>query len=202
MSSQRDNMHSEVARLAGEVGASPRNLPGWDSPRGDATPHAELHGSLMSWVVCERGHEYERRTSTGLHEWLSWVFAGVTRWMASEWELQKRIPYVEPRLTMFAKHLELLEKLDMTWAKTHLATYVEVLLERPYKTTDYRPAAVRAATGFLLGAVRMTNVEHDSADIVLATSALIADGLRGNGVGIDEIRRIDRWASRLPAPRG
>jgi len=209
----REQMRAEVARLAELVGAGPRHLPDWDHARGDATPHVEVHGGLMSWVVSERGQEYERRTTGDLYEWLSWVFTAATKFMANDWELQRRIPYVESRITNFVKHLELLERLDPAWAESELEHYAAVLARHPYTTRDYSPAARRSAAGYLVNTVRgpqdnsvnsaaapASEIDLDHNQTVFATRSLIADGLRRNGVAPDEIRRIDRWACRLPAP--
>lgn len=195
-------MREEVGRLAALIGARRPDLPDWGSSAGAAHPHVELRGDVMAFVVAERGVEYVRWTTTDLGELLFWVFDAVAGSMAGSWELERRVPYVESRLVKFAKHLELLEQLDEAWPEARLAEYVQVLATHPYSTADYPADATRAAVDFLLGSVREAPAGREPTEpgAALATSALIARGLREHGVGLGEIRRVDVWARRLPAP--
>lgn len=80
-----------------------------------ARPHIEVAGPHASWVVVERGKEWERRTTDDLDELLYWIFESVTHELASRYELKHRDPNRDSRYLLFSKQLQLMAKLEPDW---------------------------------------------------------------------------------------
>jgi hypothetical protein len=211
-------MNAAMVRLAMLIDAPLSLLPAWNVNI-DAMPYVEEYDGLMSWVVSERGREAERRETRDLHEWLHWVFDDVTWQLANAWEMRVRIPYVEGRIVRAVKHVDLLHQLDPAWAETGAERYVEILASHPYSDRDYAPSTFTSVSRHLadireddadaramarkIASVYSADSDSDSAhsldagEMAFVTCALIADGLSRNGVDLDEVRRLDRWARRM-----
>jgi hypothetical protein len=190
-------------------------LPGF-SPQDAAVPFVRVTDGVLHWIVVERGEELQHRETRDVREWLYWVFDAVTWNLASQWELRHRIDYVESRLSIFCKQLELLAKLDDSWARTKLAYYQKVLTRSPYSSADY-PRDARAAQSlrFLAEVVRGGEAEDVAAaegivsayelgrpltraQEALATCALIAHEHHfQQDTPIETVRAQDLWARRL-----
>jgi hypothetical protein len=208
-------MTERMLHLAKIIDASPESLPGF-SPRDGAIPFGKVSDGEMHWITVERGQELERRTTRDLNEWLCWVFVGVTRDQAWLWERRNRIDYVEPRLSAFCRHLELLARLDEGWANAELAGYRKTLERSPYSAEDY-PRDERGADSlrFLVDQIRGGAPEDASkaeainqaygqglsltrAQEGLVTCALIAsEHVLHQGTSLEIARALDPWARRL-----
>ena len=113
-------IEAEVLRLAGGIDAPSRLLPTFGTSRDGGHPHIEvggIHGLQLSWVVRERGEEWERRTTLDLDELLYWTFEAVTFSMASDWEVKHRVDGQDSRRLLFSHQLELLDRLDSAWGE-------------------------------------------------------------------------------------
>lgn len=104
-----------VDRLASEIDAPERILPTYGRSEDMARPHIEVAGPHMSWVVVERGTEWERRTTEDLDELLYWIFESVTHEMASRYAVQHRDTGRDFRYPLFTKQLELMAQLNSGW---------------------------------------------------------------------------------------
>jgi hypothetical protein len=102
------------------------------SPTHDGGPHIEQDGNVYSYVITERGEEYERRQTSDVDELLFWLVADVTREVAQKYELQHRLPQRDYRRLMFEKHVELLGNIRPNWARRQRAEYDEILKSHPY----------------------------------------------------------------------
>ncbi len=121
-------IEAEVERLAAEIDAPTAYLPTYGRSEDAARPHIEVTGDGgLHWVVVERGHEFERRTTLDRRELLYWIFVAVTSQMASDFELIHRRPDEDFRRLMFTHELGLLETLDEAW-RTRRALELEPYL--------------------------------------------------------------------------
>jgi hypothetical protein len=77
-----NDIRAEVTRLAAIIGVPAECLPNYQSSDGDSRPHIEVHGSSLSWVMQERGSEFERRATSDRQELFYWTFVDVTGCMA------------------------------------------------------------------------------------------------------------------------
>jgi len=99
---------------------------------GFGTPHIEIDENGYNYVVSERGNEYERRQTKDIHILLYWIFKDIVFILASEHELNNRKPNEDSRRLLFAKLIELLEKLDSEFAQWEKEEQEKILKEHPY----------------------------------------------------------------------
>jgi hypothetical protein len=113
-----DAVRERIHELAAVIGAPRQCLPTYGRSEQSGKPHIEVTtDGRMHWVVCERGSEYERRTTLKRDELLYWTFQAVTHEMASKYEVQHRIPSEDFRKQMFTKQFELLDQLNPAWTE-------------------------------------------------------------------------------------
>lgn len=116
MSGTLNAIRERVAELAATIEAPLQYLPTYESSEHSGRPHLEVTADgEMHWVVCERGHEYERRSTLNRDDLLYWVFAAVTHEMASKFEVAHRIESEDFRRQLFAHQLVLLRRLSPSW---------------------------------------------------------------------------------------
>ncbi|PXA98229.1 hypothetical protein DMC47_09485 [Nostoc sp. 3335mG] len=124
-------IQARVRELVDQVGAPPGDPVTYGSSRQTGTPHIEVD-SRYHFVVCERGNEFERRTTDDLDELLYWILEGVTFSMASNFEVKHRRPGEDSRRQLFAKQIEYLERLSPQWAARQEAEHAEILSRHPF----------------------------------------------------------------------
>jgi hypothetical protein len=112
-----DDIRRRVEELATQFGVPATNLPTYVSSQGSGRPHIEKSGAEMLWVVSERGHEFERRSTNDIDELLYWIFESATFSMAADYELHHRIEGQDSRRLLFTKHLELMGAIQPEWRK-------------------------------------------------------------------------------------
>lgn len=83
----------------------------------------------MSWVVVERGKEWERRTTDDLDELLYWIFRSVISEMSSKFAARHPVEGKEFRYPMFRKELELMGTLSPAWRSRLIAELGHLLRE-------------------------------------------------------------------------
>ena len=99
---------------------------------GFGTPHIEINEKGYNYVVCERGTEFERRQTKDLNKILYWIFKSIVFRMASDYELEHRKPDEDFRRQLFAKRIELMEKVDSKFALWEKKEIEKTLKEHPY----------------------------------------------------------------------
>lgn len=124
-----DRIKREVDRLARVVDAPERSLPTYGQSEDMARPHIEVAGPHMSWVVVERGKEWERRTTDDLDELLYWIFRSVVSEMSSKFAATHAVEGKEFRYPMFRKELELMGTLSPAWRSRFTAELGHLLRE-------------------------------------------------------------------------
>lgn len=102
------------------------------SPTGDGSPHVELVGTTLYFVVSERGSEFERRPTSDSDELLYWLLSSVTASAAGVWELRHRRPGEDSRRLLFAKEVEILAALSPRWAERKKMELDCVLKSHPF----------------------------------------------------------------------
>lgn len=84
------------------------------------------------YVVCERGTEFERRSTLERDEILYWIFEGVTFDLASRYELAHRVSGQDFRRLLFARQLDAMETLNPAWRVRLAAKLNDVLANAPF----------------------------------------------------------------------
>ncbi|MDB5974396.1 MAG: immunity 38 family protein [Nevskia sp.] len=129
-----ESVQAEVERLAQLISARADQLPTYGTSEGSGRPHVESFASGYYYVVAERGTEHSRTPLPHKEELLYWIFRDVSFSVASEYELKHRIPGQDSRRILFAKNLELLEKLNPQWREREALRQDGILMHHPYSS--------------------------------------------------------------------
>jgi hypothetical protein len=128
-----DEVRTAVEKLAPLIEADPNVLPTYGESRDMGWPHIEVDSTgAYHWVVRERGVELERHSYARLNDLLYKIFESVTSALAGRWELDHRIEGPDFRRLMFKRQLELLDRLNPTWATRGRDRIDEILREHPF----------------------------------------------------------------------
>ena len=118
--------------LAGKIGASGYNLPTYGKSEDYARPHIEIDVRGYHYVVVERGHEFDRKTTKDVYELLYWIFSDTTFVLAFDYERKHRVPGKDSRRLAFQKQEELLGILDEDWKSKEVASHNQILEIHPF----------------------------------------------------------------------
>lgn len=127
-------VRAKVAHLAQMISARGDQLPTFGVSEGSGRPHIESFASGYYYVVAERGTEHARTPLPDAEELLYWIFRDVSFSVASEYELKHRISGQDCRRILFAKQLELLEKLNPLWRQREALRIDTILMQHPYSS--------------------------------------------------------------------
>jgi hypothetical protein len=94
--------------------------------------HVEFLDDGYHYVVTERGTELVRRITADEDEMLYWLLSDVVFDLASGYELQNRVKGQSFRRLLFAKELELMRRLNPSWAERKSGEIEAVLAKNPY----------------------------------------------------------------------
>lgn len=84
-------------------------------PKGDGTPHIEIEGNLLFFVVSERGHEDVRRSAHDTDELLYWLISSITHHHAQQSLLMRDHPKWNEREVWFREEEKMLRELNPCW---------------------------------------------------------------------------------------
>ena len=107
--------------------------PLYTSPRHDGSPHVESTDDTLSYVVTERGTEFERRTTTSQDDLLYWLTSDLVFSLAGHYELNHRAPGQDSRRIMFAREIELLGRINFAWRERKEIEISGILARHPYR---------------------------------------------------------------------
>ena len=127
-----DAVRARIAELSARIGAPENYGPTYGRSEDFARPHIEVDRAYH-YVVVERGLELERRSTDDLDALLYWALHDITWQMASDWELANRREGEDSRRQLFARHVELLERLSPSWAARTRDGYETTLRLYPYR---------------------------------------------------------------------
>jgi len=102
-------------------------------PHHDGSRHCEFDGEAYSLTTSERGLLLDHQTTTDPNELLFWLVRDMTRQLASDYELANRPDEHngDTRIAMFDRHVELLGRIDDTWALRQRVHYDQTLSTHP-----------------------------------------------------------------------
>ena len=126
-------IRKKVREYGKRIHAPSRLLTIRTSSDGFGTPFIEIDEKGYNYVVSERGEEYERKQTKDINILLYWIFKLIVFEMASDYELENRKPNEDFRRQLFAKQLELMEKLDSKFAQWNKEELDKILEKSPYE---------------------------------------------------------------------
>jgi len=107
--------------------------PLFTASRHDGSPHVEVSGDKLSYVVTERGSEFERRTTTSQDDLLYWLASDMVFSLAGHYELTHRESGRDFRRIMFARELELMGRINPAWRARKDVEIMSILARHPYR---------------------------------------------------------------------
>ncbi|MFD1466697.1 Imm63 family immunity protein [Hymenobacter caeli] len=117
-----------VVRALGQLlGAPAALLPTFGRNEDYARPEVRADAAGYHFVVVERGQEVAHEVFQHLEELLFVIFSAVTFSMASQYELRHRVAGQDTRILLFARQLELLARLDVSFADRLRPRYHQLL---------------------------------------------------------------------------
>jgi len=125
----------EINCLASKLGAPRTILPTYGQSEDGARPHIETDSRGYHYVVVERGQELSRATTRSVDDLLYLVFSSVTFRLACDYELAHRLPTRDFRRLLFARQIELLSLLSLSWRERMSRHHQEVLEVSPFRDT-------------------------------------------------------------------
>jgi hypothetical protein len=98
----------------------------------NGAPHVEYADGVYYHVVTERGLELERELFTDKDDLLYRLVSDMAFWLAVDYEFKNRVEGQDARRIIFAKCVELMERIGPEWAEKTHAHIAETLIENPY----------------------------------------------------------------------
>lgn len=127
-----EELQADYDRLCQRIKPTP-NQYRFATERSDCgAPHVELIGNEIHVVTTERGLELSREVYTIREDFLYAMVALDTFWMGVDHEFRNRIEDRDCRRIIFAKQLELLERIDPDYAERRAKEIEVTLRENPY----------------------------------------------------------------------
>ena len=121
-----------IEQLGERISAPETYLPSYGHSRNEGTPHVEV-GETYDWVVSERGHELQRRSTTDLDELLYWVFSTVAYSMTLRIRRKGWLPGQDSRRQWFKLQEDYLAVLSPAWAARQEKEHADILARYPYR---------------------------------------------------------------------
>ena len=103
-----------------------------DSATHTGAAHAEIVNGEYHYVITERGSEFKRKVAKNEDELLYWFVSDSVFSVACAWELENRKENEDSRRQLFAKQIELLDKINPKWADRKRSYHERVLNENPF----------------------------------------------------------------------
>lgn len=100
--------------------------------RHNGAPHVEFENGLYQHIVTERGLELQRESFTDKNDLLYRLVSDMAFWMAVAYEVKNRVEGQDARRIMFAKWVELMERVGPEWADRTRDHISETLRNNPY----------------------------------------------------------------------
>jgi hypothetical protein len=110
------------------------------TPQHDGSPHIEQEGDEFHFVVTERGSEFERRRTKDPEEILYWLLDGVTKVIATNYELRNRDETRDGREIWFPLQEKLLYELKPEWGVRKQEEHMRILHDHPMRHKPIKSA--------------------------------------------------------------
>jgi hypothetical protein len=133
----------KVDKLAKIIEAPRDTLPTFEHSEQSGRPHIEVDSRGYHYVIAERGHEFERHTTSDLDELLYDVFESTTFEIACKYEVEHRNFEQDFRRILFKYQEELLSKLSPAWGERRIMEHAEILQQSPFKD-EFDPVSAYA----------------------------------------------------------
>jgi hypothetical protein len=127
-----EDLNSAVEKYGQMINAPQNLLFVRVKPAGDGTPHVEFINNECFYVCSERGHEFSRKKIKDLDELMYFIFDGIITRMALDFELDSRVENKNCREIVFAKEVELMNKISNEWKNKKQKEIEKTLYTSPH----------------------------------------------------------------------
>jgi hypothetical protein len=110
-------LKKQVEELTKKIDVPKHSIPTFYSSEQSGLPHIEIRGLEYHFVVCERGSEHSRKTTTDKNELLFWIFDGITFSMACTEEVKNRRENEDFRVQLFQIQEDLIAKINIEYSE-------------------------------------------------------------------------------------
>ncbi|APW38797.1 hypothetical protein RD110_17595 [Rhodoferax koreense] len=110
-----DRIRNAVNQYGVRIGIPVGKLKVYDSPQVDGTPYINISENIFSYIIEERGCIFEKRETSDFNTLLYWLMSDVVFTMASNYELNHRVPHQDSRRVIFSTELKLMQALEESW---------------------------------------------------------------------------------------
>lgn len=127
-----EELQKEISQILERLYGTPLSYHFQITRGDDGSEHLEIVGDEFHLVVTERGLELERRITNDRNELFYWMISSLSFWSGVEYEFKNRDERYDARRMIFAKQIEILEKVDPDWAQQKRKEIEEILAEHPF----------------------------------------------------------------------
>lgn len=127
-----EDLQKEYSALLQKMFETPKNFRFQTERSDDGSEHVEIFGGEFHLIVTERGLELKRRKTREKEELFYWMIADIAFWQGVDFEFKNRIEDQDCRRIIFAKQLELLEKVSKNWAQKKEKEIEQILAKNPF----------------------------------------------------------------------
>lgn len=103
-------------------------------PANDGSPYVAIDDDKFFYVSSERGYEISRKPISSLDELMYLTLEGAIFQMASSYELDNRVEGQDFRRILFAREIELMNKLNRKWGERCREKIEKILVSAPYSS--------------------------------------------------------------------
>lgn len=127
-----EDIQNKVLELGRVIAAPASLLVVSDKPASDGVPFIQFLDNQYRFIVSERGVDVSDFVTSSLDELLYFIFSRIASSIGYSYEAENRIYDQDYRRLSFSRRIELLEMLNMEWAKRERACICTILEEAPY----------------------------------------------------------------------
>lgn len=131
--SKESELEKRILDELSKIDGDSRLLPAINISNGDARPYIEIDTHGYNYVCNERGVEMFRKIPFDTEELIYEVFKDITNKMASKWESQNRKEGEDSRRQLFAKRIELMQRIKPEFGKRIETELQWFLRHAPFK---------------------------------------------------------------------
>lgn len=127
-----EGIQKMVSEIAKKINAPISEVLTFGISRDDGTPCVQIEGENYYYIARDRDVLTIQKQTDDIDELLYWVFCGITSEMAEEYAVKHPVNQRFSRKVKFTRQLDLLEQINMVWARKREQEIKEILHQYPY----------------------------------------------------------------------
>jgi len=127
-----DHIRNAVNQYGARIGIPVGKLKIYDSPQADGAPYIKINENIFFYIVEEKGCVFEKKETSDFNILLYWLMSNFVFSVASDYELNHRIPRQDSRRVIFSRELNLMQELEESWYFKRKSEIENILKNAPY----------------------------------------------------------------------